>query len=115
MQGGAHLCHKLVSPQVPLLSCLHCLDMTALASSQLLSMVANVAAAVTPALNLTETVRAAKMVQGTLLNVAVTVHGCVSARVCLPVTLTEAVSAAVSPTEALTKAANAILLAAAWP
>ena len=55
------------------------------------------------------------MVQGTLLIVAVTVHGCMSARVCLPVTLTEAVSAAVSPTEALTKAANAILLAAAWP
>ena len=99
---------------MPLLSYLHCLEtaLTALVSSQSLTVVADVGAAVNPAVEPTETVHATRMVQGVA---AVVLQGRVTAISSLPVALIEAVSAAVSPIEALTKAANAILFAAAWP
>ncbi len=99
--------------QVPR-SCLHCLEtvLTALISSQSLTVAAQVAGAVNPAVKPTETVHATKMVQGVA---AVNVHGRMTATSSLPVTLIEPVSAAVTLTQAWTKAANAILLAAALP
>ena len=96
-----------------LLSYLHCLEtpLTALGSSQSLTVVVSVAAAVHPAVKPTETAHATKMVQG--------VCGSSCAWPCdcnlESAILIEAESAAVSPTEALTSAANAVLLAAAWP
>ena len=82
---------------MPLLSCLHCLEtaLTAWVSLQSLTVVADVPAAVNPAVKPTETVHAMKMVQGIA---AVVVHDCVTATSSLPVTLIEAVWAAVSLT-----------------
>lgn len=82
---------------MPLLSSLHCLEtaLTALISFQSLTVVADVGEAVNPAVKQTETVHATKMVQGVA---SVVVYDQVTATSSLPVTLIEAVWAAVSLT-----------------